>query len=129
MASLYYPSEKGAELAMPPPVFAPLRPNRSSSLYSGSMLAGLEHLTPQETRQSMAFSSVRYSFDNESMEGESFDEKRSSSRFSGYIYSDNPFEAPLIAPEMHRPKSVVIVRKLPREYTGKIKFGMGVQRS
>lgn len=128
MQSLYFPLEKGSELAMPPPVFAPLRPNRSSSMYSGSFLAGIERLIPQTPVKTMEPIMDRNSFESDStFQGSPFDdEKRSSSRFSGYIYSDNPFEAPLIAPE--RPESVVIIRKLPKQYKGKIKFGMGVQR-
>lgn len=119
---------------MPPPVFAPLRANRSSSVYSGSMLNGFQHLTPQAQftpmpRTPEADRKSFYSNDSESIRSLPYEEtKRSSSLFSGYVYSEDPFEAPLIAHESPNPTSVVTIRKLPKEYKGKIKMGMGVQR-
>lgn len=56
---------------------------------------------------------------------------RSSYTSSGYVYSDDPFQVPLIDPQARRPASVTTTTtewQPPSNYKGKIRFGMGVQK-
>jgi hypothetical protein len=128
-----YPSEKRPrELSMPEPVFAPLRPNRSSSLYSGSILNGITQLSPYQDTANSRSSDTSSSYpDRRSIQSQPLSDKASSYRSSGYIYSDDPFQTPVIDPSSRRPESVVSKMtewEPPHEYKGKIRFGMGVQR-
>ncbi len=110
MESLYPAEKRPRELLMPEPIFAPLRPNRSSSLYTGSILNSLEHLS-SDIEQPKAWYPGRTDIGNNQngnyvlarqasrpYSNPEFSETQPIQRNSGYEYYDDPFRTPLYSP-------------------------------
>jgi hypothetical protein len=156
MESLYPAEKRPRELLMPEPIFAPLRPNRSSSLYTGSILNSLEHLS-SDIEQPKAWYPGRTDIGNNQngnyvlarqasrpYSNPEFSETQPIQRNSGYEYYDDPFRTPLYSPASIITK-VWHVRSNPadpfqisidlpdfgpsRPYRVKIRPGMGVQKT